>query len=553
MQVACGVFQTLSGHDTGNNNHWTVVEQFTGDQVLRRQVRYLSTLMQPDDTTPFEDMIHLTCLGFSGVNNTRVHLLLPVIFTRIHLKLHTLKPFTLDLMYPPSKSGSDSVSSLSRTRSIELNHLQVLVKPPERDQSIYFTILLVPKHGHLFLNDKVKSSNQSASHINGKSPITEKTYLGVNSQFTQQHIRDGCLFYTFRRVLDDGLQVNTEDAVRDGFDFRVHVPGAQLKMVHHFQITVRSSQEAEKMHTRFRGTIRIVYEPAKISEGGMFVFQPTTFYASQEGCTPPNFDMYFQVLALPNHGVLQIRRESDQSQKVLVRRFTFYPVNIIDKKMMEYRHDDSETNSDNFQYQFVCQTTRLSPNPTIQGIQFLGEPVVGTFRIDITPVNDNPPVLRVQPLSVGLNKTTPIVTRWISVTDQDGAENGTKDNPKQFPITWKAISHLERSDFCPYPTLGQFQNLATNRRVDTFTMEDVIRGNLSFRHMGSPMGYIRLHVTDGKFHSSSDVFINMSTAAFFVMPPVHSLIGDSDVGTPLFFEVRTQFEYIISRFNFVTF
>ncbi|THD28817.1 hypothetical protein D915_000369 [Fasciola hepatica] len=543
LQAACGVFQILPAHSIGNNGHWNTVEQFTGDQILRRQVRYLSTLMQPeDDSIPFEDLIHLTCLGFPGVNSTRVRLLLPVIFTRIHLKLFTPKAFTLDLLPTTSKSSSDCGGSKSRTRPIELENLQVTVKPPERDQSIYFTVLLAPKHGHLFLSDGKKISNRSVETTGTTSTMTGKMYLGVNSQFTQQHIREGHLFYTFRRVLDDGLQIYTKDTVIDGFDFRIHVPGAQLKATYHFHITINNLQELRPVHTRIRDTIHIVHEPARVLESGVFIFRPSIFYARQRECAPPNFDMQFQVLALPNHGVLQIRRESDPSQAVLMKRFTFYPVNIIDKRLMEYRHDGSETIHDNFQYQFACQIKHYAHRSTIQEVQFVGELIVGTFRLDIIPLNNNPPGLKIQSLIVPLDQTTPVPAPWISVTDEDSIRNRTEDSPKLFPITWEVVPNLERPDFGQYPSLGQFQNRITKHRVNTFTMEDLIRGNLSFRHMGLPMGYIRLHVTDGKFHSSAEMFINVSRAVFIALSPIYPVVGNLEVGAPLFFEVLTNID-----------
>ncbi|VDP87970.1 unnamed protein product [Echinostoma caproni] len=369
-------------------------------------------------------------------------------------------------------------------------------------------------------------------------------YLGVNSQFTQQHIQENRLFYTFRRVLDDGTKVRAKDTVMDGFDFRVHVPGAQLKAVYHFQIAIRNSPDITHPHIRIHETVEIVQETARVLEGGTIAFRPDIFYAKQSECTPPNLGMYFQLLNLPDNGILQLRDEKNSSQTFPMKRFTFYSTDVIDKRLMVYQHDGSETPNDVFQYQFVCQM-KVSMS-TVQQSHSVGEPMVGTFRLDIVSVNDNPPVLNTQPLSVSFNQTTPISARWITILDQDTLGRGPQNDPKTFPLTWTIIPEFQRKDCAPYPLLGQFQNPITNRRVDSFSMDDVIRGNLSFLHMGLPKGKIKLHVTDGKFHSSSEVFINASKVVFMVVAPINPIVEDSEIGAPLFFEVRY---YYIQEYN----
>ncbi|CAL8070787.1 unnamed protein product [Calicophoron daubneyi] len=535
MQVRYGVIQILTVNSKGEE--WTVAEQFTGLQVLAEQVRYVGTVMQPDSQSgKFEDRVRLTCVRSEKSGNNQ-RLVLPIIFIRIRIKIRGRKELTIPgFAVQTSMHQRETIESVQQVRSIKPYHLYVEVEPPERDSFIYFTVVFAPQHGHLFLTDNPEDL-QSA---HGKD---ERIYLGVNSQFTQDDLSRGRLFYVLRRIVDEESVLSKSGRLTDGFDFKVHVPGAQLKTTEHFTITVTNILNAVSVSEK-SPALRLVNRGGELREGGQFLMTPDVFYAEQPGCMSRSCATYFQFLTLPEHGTLWVRSERDNSM-TRVQRYISYPVELIEKKCMMYRHDSSENFKDNFQFEFFTRNEAKKREPgggmtsvSSRLLNSQGETVSGLFILSITPVNDNPPSLVARSLLVEMNATTRISGRWLVIQDKDFSSHF--DDTRYFELTWEHLPNYERPDVI-YPHPGYFVDSRVESRLNSFRAIDILQENVSFRNLGMPLERIKLTVTDGDFTSSQLVMINVSRDFFSVVQPnpIRVIAGQS---VPLFFEILTNLE-----------
>ncbi|KAK4470602.1 hypothetical protein MN116_006140 [Schistosoma mekongi] len=545
-QIKYGIIQINVDTD---KPQWKQTTGFTGLQVVEQKVRYISLVTQPESLhTAFIDRVHITCLRNLG-NSNPIRLVLPVNFIRIHISISINRPLVIYANTVNDGINPHTVGIEGRTARLDSRYLEVRAEPWEKDSLIWFTLTKLPVHGHLFLIDR----NSHKVHTNEKSE--GRIYLGVSSQFTQEDLRAGNLFYTFRRVLDDSSERISDISSKrfrltDEFKYRVHVEGAQPKTIYDFRIIIsKVSTTTSISGVKFSPTI--TNRGGTVKEGGDLILKPELFYANYLQCKNisvqrpsnellQNYDLYFQILSLPQHGTLLIRSPHNFSLTNLIN-LAEYNHRLISYNMLIYRHNGDEEFKDSFQFQFFCRQTPFSHSSdgnddigvqltgltrTFTDKQF-GQPVTSVFRIRIIPVNDNPPNIFTTPLFVEIKKTNDTLSKSLRITDKDkSSQNDYFDNNNDefthksddFWIYWEESKRYHRNDII-YPSLGYFiQNLDMTIR-HRFKYSEITNSLVSFKHMGLPVGQVKLKVMDGKFTVTKLLTVNVTTPNILVLQP----------------------------------
>ncbi|KAF6780268.1 hypothetical protein AHF37_00237 [Paragonimus kellicotti] len=536
VKVDFGVFQTLPDLREGYQaeNEWNSVEQFTGDQVIKQRVRYLGTRMQPEHLeVRFEDHIHITCIRSEKNTSKSIRLILPIVYERIIMELNRNEKLVISVPTYGTHQPGTAQHPMDRVHCINPKLLHASVSPPETDIHIYFTLVSVPKHGHLFLKDEAHRRIRNRNR---------RTYLGVNSQFTQQDIMDHRLFYIFKRVIDENMTSHSPSIVIDHFEFRERVPGAQLRTTHQFAILINHNLSLTQSLAEKSSSIQMTNKSADVLEGTEKELNLKIHFEEETTCEQRSGLIYFRVLKLPRYGTLKYRPGRSESDLSPVNSSTSYPIGIIQENVLLYVHDGSETLVDHFDFEIFCGTAALeqtvSPFIEIHSLQFLETLIIDTFQIKIIPVNDNPPVLEVNNIQTPLNSTILLPTDWLTVQDID--KPGSANDPIDYKITWHPTLAYERDDFV-YPESGYFVNTYSGNRLQSFTQRDVLNGKVSFKHLGAPKCSLKMFVTDGVHVTRRTIVINITRPTFRVLTP--SLrITQGNKYVPLFFEVLTNID-----------
>ncbi|CAH8515555.1 unnamed protein product [Schistosoma turkestanicum] len=551
VQIKYGIVQIKVDDD---QSKWEQTITFTGLQVTEQKIRYISLVAQPDSMhTAFNDRIHLTC-SINLERSNIVRLVLPVNFIRIHISITVNRPLLIYVSSVSDKINPPLTGMEGRTARLDSRYLEVRVEPEEKDSLIWFTLTKIPIHGHLFLINR--SSHQTYTN----KELDDKIYLGVSSQFTQEDLRMGNLFYTFRRVLDDSTEKISDISSKrfslvDEFKYRVHVEGAQPKTVYDFRIIINKISSTSSIPTvKFSPTI--INRGAVVEEGGDLILTPELFYAKHSQCQNNSllkssdelfqeYDLYFKILSLPDHGTLIIKSPFNSTLANLIH-LAEYNHRLVNYNLLMYRHNDEEEFKDSFQFQFFCRQTPHSHSSDganeditkhLTGLthtsidELFGQPVTSIFRIRIIPVNDNPPNVYVTPLFVEFNKTNNTLIRSFKIIDKDKSFQNDQyvdknnDNNDElvykrgdFWIYWEENTKFHRKDII-YPGLGYFfQNpgMTIRRR---FKYSEITNGLISFKHMGLPTGQMNLKVMDGRFTVSKLLTINATRPSFLVLQP----------------------------------
>ncbi|CAH8855243.1 unnamed protein product [Trichobilharzia szidati] len=556
VQIKYGIIQLQMGN---GQSEWKQTDSFSGLQVLEQNVRYSGLVAQPESIhTLFTDSIHITCFRKSAVSNV-LRLVLPVHFIRIHMNIVVSKPLSIQISTISDEINPQLTGVESRASRLDTRYLKVKVEPQEKDSLIWFTLTKTPKHGHLFLVSR-ENGDYRQKHTTKESD--EKIYLGTGSQFTQKDLKEGNLFYVFRRVLDENTvqlaKINSKGFdLTDKFKYRIHVEGAQPRRIYDFSIIISQiSGTLSVSNVKFTPTI--TNKDGYVEEGDDLLLTRELFYAQHPQCKNHSsrelsdemfqeYDLYFQILSPPEHGLLLIKSPYNSSTTDIVS-FAEYNLKLIDYNLLIYRHNDEEEFQDSFHFQFLCRQTptflsgnKDDMNSLLTGLthasikEQFGQPVTSIFRINVIPVNDNPPSLTILPLLVEFNKTNNTLDKSIKVLDYDKVlpDEYYNNNPNKsvlekgdFCIFWEEVKQFQRKDIS-YPNIGYFvHNLEGDIRYQ-FRYSELTSGFISFQHTGFPTGQINIKVTDGKFTTSKLLPVNVTRPSFLVLQPNILLLGPS--------------------------
>nr|XP_055055897.1 LOW QUALITY PROTEIN: chondroitin sulfate proteoglycan 4 [Misgurnus anguillicaudatus] len=315
------------------------------------------------------------------------------------------------------------------------------------NRTIHFTVITPPKFGKLVSVQADKSTTEISS-------------------FTQQMVDDGEIAYEQSHATSLGW------AALDKFTFTVSSPPATLE-TQTFDIDISYEHVGSE-----RSSVLLKNKAVQVTEGDKVLIDKSMLDASNLMTKLPeskhsSYEVWYQVTSLPQHGVIIVGERNLTKEKP---NFSQY---ILNKYGITYRHDNSETTHDNFDFDVFLNLKSKPPNRPLDDSEIVSE----TFNITIIPVNDQPPVLKTKApsLKVVQGDTVAIGPNNLNVVDLD--------NPPS-EIQYTVISK---------PSCG-FLAIAghLNESVDAFSQAQINNGELFFVHDGSPAsGAFYFSVTDG--------------------------------------------------------
>ncbi|XP_069563197.1 chondroitin sulfate proteoglycan 4-like [Brachyistius frenatus] len=400
-----------------------------------------------------------------------------------------------------STTAHSLVLTLQRNHPIEVypgsvtpiseQELQVVtnnVSDIRRNQSVVFALTAPPKLGRLLR----RMPDNSTRHI---------------STFTQSMVNDGVILY------DQNNPESVGWSAADAFSFTVSSPPAFLPP-HTFTILI--SYQANEHHDSLQHKTRLLNNAgAVVAEGGRVTIDRSKLDASNLlGKVPESHrkdhHIMYRVISLPRHGVLSTRGHN------LTRNQPDFSQVTLNKFGITYIHDDSETTSDSFTFKAWVASLDLSSSSPISALSAFSSDsssstsfsplysaastsfssldsvahrrvkdsmaVTEMFNITVTPVNDQPPLIRSRAPSVK------VVVGESVVLGPDNLQVEDHDTPPE-ELHYLVIRKPNNG----YLTLGE-----RLEPVTSFTQYDVNHGRLHFIQQGEPStGVFYFNVTDG--------------------------------------------------------
>ncbi|XP_044030460.1 chondroitin sulfate proteoglycan 4-like isoform X1 [Siniperca chuatsi] len=355
-----------------------------------------------------------------------------------------------------------------------------------RNHSVVFAVTAPPKLGRLVRR------------------MPDNSTLNI-STFTQSMVNDGIILY------DQNKPESVGWSAADAFSFTVSSPPAFLPP-HTFTILI--SYQANEHHDNPQHKTRLLNNAgAVVAEGGRVMIDRSKLDASNLlGKVPEphrkDHHILYRVISLPRHGALSIRGHN------LTRNQPDFSQVTLNKLGITYIHDDSETTSDSFTFRAWVAPLDLSSSSSssslsafssdssssfsplysassssLSSLDVISHPrvkdslaVTETFNITVTPVNDQPPLIRSRTPSMK------VVVGERVVLGPDNLQVEDHDTPPE-ELHYLVISKPNNG----YLTLGE-----RPEPVTSFTQYDVNHGRLHFIQQGEPStGVFYFNVTDG--------------------------------------------------------
>ncbi|XP_062290022.1 chondroitin sulfate proteoglycan 4-like [Scomber scombrus] len=360
-----------------------------------------------------------------------------------------------------------------------------------RNHSVVFAVTVPPKLGRLVQ----RMPDNSTRNI---------------STFTQSMVNDGVILY------DQNKPESLGWSATDSFSFTVSSPPAFLT-AHVFTILI--SYQANEHHDNPQHRTRLLNNAgAVVAEGGKVTIDSSILDASNLLRKVPEryqkgHHILYRVVTLPRHGVL-----STQGSNLTREQPDFSQV-TLNKIGITYIHDDSETTSDSFTFRAWVAPLDLSNSSSSSSLSAFSSnssnssssssssfsplysssslpsldmvshrrakdrlTVTEMFNITVTPVNDQPPLIKTRARSMK------VVIGERVVLGPDSLQVEDHDTPPE-ELHYLVISKPNNG----YLTLGE-----RPEPVTSFTQYDVNHNRLHFIQQGEPStGVFYLNVTDG--------------------------------------------------------
>ncbi|XP_026787190.3 chondroitin sulfate proteoglycan 4 [Pangasianodon hypophthalmus] len=314
------------------------------------------------------------------------------------------------------------------------------------NRTIVFTIVNPPKFGKLVT-------------VQADNSMTEI------SSFTQKMVDEGKVAYE-QNVDSVGW------AALDKFTFTASSPPASLE-AQTFDIDISYENSGPE-----RNSLLLKNTGAVVIEGDKVIIDRTLLDASNLLTKQPEsrrnlYDVWYQVKSLPQHGVIIVGERNLTKEKPYFSQF------ILNKYGITYQHDNSETMQDCFVFDaFLNLKSKPAQRPEDDR-----EVLEETFNITVTPVNDQPPVLKTKApsLKVVQGDTVALGPSNLNVEDLDNSPDD---------VQYSVISR---------PSNGFLSLVGSlNVSVDTFSQAQINNGEVFFVQDGSPAsGAFYFSVTDG--------------------------------------------------------
>ncbi|XP_008276293.1 chondroitin sulfate proteoglycan 4-like [Stegastes partitus] len=358
-----------------------------------------------------------------------------------------------------------------------------------RNQSVVFAVTAPPKLGRLVR----RMADNSTRNV---------------FTFTQSMVNDGVLLY------DQNKPESVGWSATDSFSFTVSSPPAFLPP-HTFSILI--SYQANEHHDNPQHKTRLLNNAgAVVAEGGRVMIDRTKLDATNLlGKVPEtqrkDHHIMYRVISLPRHGALSIRGHN------LTRNQPDFSQVTLNKFGITYVHDDSETTNDSFTFRAWVAPLDLSSSSSSSSLSAFSSDssssvtsfsplysassssfssldtvshrrakdnmaVTEMFNITVTPVNDQPPLIRSRSPSMK------VVVGERVVLGPNNLQVEDHDTPPE-ELHYLVISKPNNG----YLTLGE-----RPEPVTSFTQYDINHGRLHFIQKGEPStGVFYFNVTDG--------------------------------------------------------
>ncbi|KAL4617491.1 chondroitin sulfate proteoglycan 4-like [Arapaima gigas] len=342
-----------------------------------------------------------------------------------------------------------------------------------RNRSITYSIIDPPKLGKLL---QLQADNSTAE-------ISSFTQIMVDEGvviYNQNHV--GAIHWTFS----------------DSFSFTVSSPPAFLEaQIFKIDISYENTGPESK-------TLLLANAGAVVTEGERVVIDKAKLDASNLVSKLPeserhSYEVWFQVKSLPQHGVIIVGERNLTQEKPNFSQF------ILNKFGITYQHDNSETTHDSFVFDAWLN---LKSKPAKRPLDD-GDVVEEAFNITVTPVNDQPPVLKTKAPTLSVMQGDMVVLGLDNLNVVD------LDNPPE-DIKYTVISKPNNGFLTMEGRL--------NESILAFTQADINSGKVYFVQDGSPYsGVFYFSVTDGQHRPIYKLF-NLEVTEITI-----SLINNTEV------------------------
>ncbi|XP_029960985.1 chondroitin sulfate proteoglycan 4 [Salarias fasciatus] len=334
------------------------------------------------------------------------------------------------------------------SRPITNQHLQAATNDISNTSNriITFNVIRQPKLGRLVM----RQPDNSTADV---------------STFTQDMVNRGEVVYIQTPVESVGWQamdsltfsITSPPASMDGQTFKIDISYENTGPEHRTVLLQNTGAEVTEGDS-------VVIDESKLDASNLMSKLPTPERSAHE--------VWFQVTSLPRHGVIVVGERNLTKEKPNFSQF------IVNKYGITYKHDDSETTRDSFTFSaWINPKGKTAQRPEDDS------DVVESFNITVTPVNDQPPVLKTKApnLKVVQGDTVAVGPENLKVEDLDNAPDD---------ITFSVISK---------PSNGYLAlEGSMNESITTFTQAQIDNGSVFFVHDGSSAsGVFYFSVTDG--------------------------------------------------------
>lgn len=233
----------------------------------------------------------------------------------------------------------------------------------------------------------------------------------------------------------------------------------------------------------------VVIDESKLDASNLMSKLPTPQRSSHE--------VWFQVSSLPRHGVIVVGERNLTEEKPNFSQF------IVNKYGITYMHDNSETTHDSF----VFSAWLNAKGKTAQRPHDDNDVVEECFNITITPVNDQPPLLKTKAPSLRVVQGDTVALRPENLKVED------LDNPPD-DIKFSVISKPNNGYLALEGSL--------NESIVAFTQAQINNGSVYFIHDGSAVsGVFYFSVTDGH-HKPIYKLFNLEVTEIIISLITHS-------------------------------
>ncbi|XP_075216320.1 chondroitin sulfate proteoglycan 4-like protein [Lycorma delicatula] len=409
---------------------WQNVGQFSSQHLALGQIRYKHNQGSPTQDT-FKFKVSVLDVHPSTVYDFRLT------FTELHLSRVHNSAVLMDKILEAS---------------ITSKHLSYTTTPlPVNKQSITYEVVGLPRYGVLSVEDRP---------------------LRVGQQFTQADIDSKSVSYR--------MQHTAYSVINDGLAFRVSAPQCQALP----PATILFNHTPS---TQTTNKITVTLNKLMVQEGGHQFITKSVLWLS----VPFVKSLRYELSRRPLHGWIDVL--NTDSSAILRPNISYFSPQELGDKRIRYTHDDSETQTDSFEF--------VAVSPDNEDFLYVGELVI---QVNLT--NDNAPVRAVESVFRVVKSGERLLTgQHLKYIDKD-----IDCTPNDIVYTRRGI-----------PNGGIYSAEHPSTPIFQFTQADLDDGKVLFRHEGDVVeSRVSLRVSDGVHHGEGALDVRAS-------PPYAEIVNNT--------------------------